>query len=353
MDRIRIALVGCGAVAQNGYLPALSRVPEVCCVSLVDVHKESAEGLAKKWGIPSATDDYSATLEEVDAVLLAVPNHLHAPMTLEALERKRAVMCEKPLGRTKEEVQRMVDAARHAGVPLIAGMTFRQYAPLQQIRRQFPWDALGRVKKVLGSHGYPLDWPLESPYLFDRAKVGGGVLVSEAVHLVDALFWVLSLSDASVRAYWDDGESGVEAEAKAQLSLQLPVQRERVPCELQASRARRLDNNLQVIGEKATLIIPLSSRDVPEIHDGASVKCAFEPAAAPQNGALPFAMQLKSFAERIRGFPADCADGESQLRVLGLIESCYAARTPLSFPWEVHQRWPPEGNGRTGEPERL
>ena len=353
MDRIRIALVGCGAVAQNGYLPALSLVPEVCCVGLVDVQKESAEALAGQWGIPKATNDYSAILEEVDAVLLAVPNHLHAPMTLEALGRKRAVMCEKPLGRTKKEVQSMVDAALRAGVPLVAGMTFRQYPPLQQIRRRFPWELLGRVNKVVASFGYPLEWPLESAYLFDRAKVGGGVLLAEAVHMVDALFWVLSLTDASVAEYWDDGESGVEAEARAHLWLQLPAQQERVPCELQASRVRRLDNNLQVIGEKATLVIPLSSTDVSELHDERGVSYVLERPSAPQNGALPFAMQLKKFAERIQGLQSDCADGNSQIRVLELIESCYASRKSLNFPWEVHQRWPKENSGSMGEPERL
>jgi len=69
---LRLALVGGGAVSQQGYLPALASVPEVHCRFLVDVNKELAAALAKKWRIPEFTDDYDRALEAVEAVVLTV-----------------------------------------------------------------------------------------------------------------------------------------------------------------------------------------------------------------------------------------------------------------------------------------
>lgn len=339
MNPIRVALVGCGAIAQNGYLPALALVSGIRCSWLVDTQKGLAEKLAEQWGISGATDDYQSVLGSIDAAILAVPNHLHAPMTLQALARKIAVLCEKPLCRTKEEALRMVQAAHDVKVPLIVGMTLRQYPGLQHIQSKFPWATLGEVREVRASFGFPLDWPLASPYLFDREKVGGGVLIAEAIHLIDALFWMLSLVSASVEEYWDDGETGVESEARGRLALRLPHGRGQVPCFLEASRVRRLANRIEVVGEKASLVIPLSITDTPQIHEAGNIRPALDFLGRAPSGTQCFATQLECFVSRIRGEQADCADGQSQVRVLELIESCYALRKPLVYAWQAYRPW--------------
>lgn len=339
MKPVKVALIGCGGIAQMGYLPALALVPEVRCLYLVDVHMSLAEGLARRWGIPKITDDYSSILREVEAVVLAVPNHLHTPMVLEAVDRRTAVLCEKPLGRTKEEVHKMVEASHRAGVPLVAGMTFRQYPGLQQIQKAFPWDPLGRVQQVQASYGFPLDWPLSSPYLFEQEKVGGGVLIDQGIHLVDSLFWVLSLVGASVVKYVDDGESRIESDAKAHLTLCLPEGRGQVPCILEVSRLRRLGNRIEILGERASLLVPLSSADAPELREGNGTRPALEHPVTPRSGTRCFAEQLKAFARKVRGLEAACADGESQVKVLELVESCYTVREPLTFSWQDYEPW--------------
>lgn len=341
MDPIRIALIGCGAIAQNGYLPALPFVPEVRCEWLVEYKKGLAEIHAQRWGIPHVTEDYGLALEGVEAVILTVPNDLHAPMTLEALRRKRAVLCEKPLGISKQEAIEMVDSSRRAGVALVAGMTMRQFPGLQAIRHRFPWAALGGIREIRASFGFPLDWPLATPYLFERKRVGGGVLIAEAIHLVDALFWVLCANRISVENYVDDGESGVESEGRARLRVELPDGRGTVGCTVEVSRVRRLGNCIEVVGDRAMLRIPLSPIDLPLLQTDDTVRAAVDTGEIPQNRPPVFVQQLKSFAAKVRGGDGECADGESQIRVLELIEACYRLRTPLWFPWQNYRRWEP------------
>lgn len=336
---VEIALVGCGAIARRGYLPALSRVPEVRCRWLMDLQRDRAERLARQYGIPHITDNFSSVLDSVEAVILAIPNHLHAPMALEALERGRAVLCEKPLARTNAEALRMVETSRKAGVTLVAGMIFRQYPGLGQIQAEFPWEVLGKIREIRASYGTTLDWPVSSSHLFDREKAGGGVLVDKGSHVLDSLLWVMSSREASVDEYRDDGDSGVEAEARARLSLRLPVDRDTAPCLLEVSHIRRLENRIVVVGEHASLLMPLSSVAFPFFRVNGGDRPALAGAVAPRNGIDCFAEQIKAFAQRLRGLDASCVDAESQLPVLEIIDSCYGVRQPLAFPWQAYAPW--------------
>ncbi len=335
---VEVALVGCGAIAQRGYLPALAQVPEVRCAWLVDVRREVAGPLARRFGIPGVTDDYLRVLDHVEAVLVAVPNHLHAPMTLEALARGKAVLCEKPLGRTLEEVRQMVAAAQKARVPLVAGLILRYQPWLQALQRAFPWEALGAVREIRASYGNPLDWPVSHLSFFDREQAGGGAFLDLGVHLVDCLFWILSLGGASVLEYQDDGGSGVEAEARASLTVVGAPGARSVPCRLEVSWLRRLGNQIEISGERASLRIFLSGPRAPELRgpNGTPPRAVVP---LPPSGINVFAEQLRGFARRVRGVEANCAEGDSQLKVLELVEACYRMRTSLAFPWDPHEPW--------------
>lgn len=336
---LEVALVGCGAIAQRGYLPALGRVPEVRCRWLVDVDQNLAYGLGMQFGVPNSTDDYQSALGEVEAVILAVPTRLHAPMAVGALGQGRAVLCEKPLGTTVKEVRKMVAASEEAGVPLVAGMIFRQYPGLQQIQAAFPWDSLGRIREVRASYGCPLDWPVSNPSFFDREMAGGGVLLDLGVHLLDALFWVLSVEDASAAEYFDDGESGMESEAKASLTVRVAENNEAIRCLLEVSRLRRLGNCIEVKGEKASLLIPLSSSETPRLQRNRESRLVF-PHPVPRRSEIEcFGEQIKAFAKSVRGLQTNVATGKGQVQVLRIIESCFGVRKPLAFPWENYAPW--------------
>lgn len=336
---LEVALVGCGAIAQRGYLAALDRVPEVRCRWLADVDRKLAGELGRRFGVLNATDDYQSVLEDVEAVILAVPTHLHTPMAIAALGRGRPVLCEKPLARSAAEAKEMVGVSKRDGVPLVAGMIFRQYPGLQQIQTDFPWAALGRVREVRASYGCPLDWPVSHPSFFDREMAGGGAFLDLGVHLLDALFWALSVKGASAPEYFDDGESGVESEARVHLTVRLDANGSEVPCLLEVSRLRRLRNCIEIWGERTSLIIPLSSTAAPHLREDGGSRTALPHRVAPRSETECFGEQMKAFARRVRGLEANCAAGESQIQVLEVIESCYAARQPLAFSWQDYGPW--------------
>ncbi len=334
---VEIALVGCGVIAQRGYLPALADVQEVRCLWVVDVRKELAASMARKFKIPNATDAYLSTLGVVDAVVLAVPNHLHVPMVLEALHRGKPVLCEKPLGRTVQEVRNMVAASEKTGIPLATAMNMRHYPGLGRLQAEVPWSLLGKVEGLRATYGIPLDWPVSNLSFFDKGMSGGGVWLDLGVHVIDLLFWLLSLNGATVIDYCDDGESGMESEARAALVVHLPDHKE-VPCRIEVSRLRRLANQIEVHGERASLVVPLTSSSAPYIMEQGGARSSLGEAGTPHNENC-FGEQLRAFAGMIRGLDSSCADGNGQMRVLEVVESCYRARQPLSFVWDAYEPW--------------
>src|SRR5205085_11691300 len=113
---IRVGLVGAGAIAQLAHLPILSKLRGAQLVALCDNDRPKARALADRFDVPDVFTDVEDLLEfdELDAVVVATPNHLHEPHVLSALNAGVHVMCERPLAVTARGVERILAAADRA-----------------------------------------------------------------------------------------------------------------------------------------------------------------------------------------------------------------------------------------------
>lgn len=121
--RIRVAVIGVGHLGRH-HARLLASLPGAELVGVVDLDGARAAAVAAPHGVRAWTD-WRAALGEVDAVTVAVPTAAHAEVALPFLERGVPVLVEKPLARTVAEADRMIEAARRAGVALAAGHTER------------------------------------------------------------------------------------------------------------------------------------------------------------------------------------------------------------------------------------
>src|SRR5512142_1028015 len=112
-DAVKIGVVGAGAIAQTAHLPVLSKMRGAELVAVCDNDRPKARALADRFGVPDTFTDIEDLLEfdELDAVVVATPNHLHEPHVLAALEAKVHVFCERPLSLTARGVERILSAA--------------------------------------------------------------------------------------------------------------------------------------------------------------------------------------------------------------------------------------------------
>ena len=180
MSKLRIGVIGAGAIA-GSHLPQLCRRrDEVELVAIADISPARAE-LAAKYSIPKVVSDYQAILDDVDAVLICTPTHLHAPMAVEALRRGKAVFCEKPLARTIEQADAILAAQRQSGAPLQVGFVRRFDSEWLAWRQAVLADRIGRPvvwRDTAAGTGPAGKW------FFDDAQ-GGGPFLDACIHSLD------------------------------------------------------------------------------------------------------------------------------------------------------------------------
>ena len=182
---MKIGIIGAGGIA-GAHLPHLAAHSEVELAAIADINATAAQAQAEKFGIARVAADFRAWLPDVDAVLVCVPTWLHGEMAVAALRAGKAVFCEKPMARTAQQAEAMVEAANASGAPLQIGFV-----------RRFDAEWLAWREAVLaGKIGRPVVWrdvmagpgPEWAPWFTDDAK-GGGPFLDGCIHNLDfALF---------------------------------------------------------------------------------------------------------------------------------------------------------------------
>jgi predicted dehydrogenase len=203
---LRLAVAGCGRVFERFHARALRRRTGWTLVAGCDPQDDARARLRKLEPAARTFETLDALLDscELDAVLVAAPPALHAPLALSALARGKHVLVEKPLALSVADGERMVATARDAGVVLWVGCQ-RRFAPSS--RRIAAWLA-GRVPHDVLAMSFetrsnPRRWGSYSPFLGDDAR-GGSALLDLAPHQLDLLAWLIDGYPSAVRAQSSD-----------------------------------------------------------------------------------------------------------------------------------------------------
>jgi len=190
MSDVRLAVVGAGAIAQLAHLPAISRAKGVHLVALCDNDRAKARSLADRFDIADVYTDIDELLEsdELDAVVVATPNHLHEPHVLRALAAKVHVLCERPLALTSRGVERILAAAQRADRKVVVANNHRFRTDVQALDRFLRGGELGRLT-AFRAGSYQLKRAAE-PWRTRRAEAGGGVFMEHGIPLLDLALWL-------------------------------------------------------------------------------------------------------------------------------------------------------------------
>ena len=189
-DDIRLGLVGAGAIAQLAHLPVLSRLKGARLVAICDNDGPKAGALAKRLGVPDIFTDIDELLdsEEIDAVVIATPNHLHEPHALRALKQKVHVLCERPLSLTIGGVTRILKAADAAGRKVVVGNNHRFRSDVQQLARFLQGGELGRMIGIrAGQYQFRAGG---QGWRHRKAEAGGGAFLEYGYPLLDLALWL-------------------------------------------------------------------------------------------------------------------------------------------------------------------
>jgi predicted dehydrogenase len=205
---VRLGVLGAGNIADlnvSGYLDH----PQCDVVAVCDVDPELAVAAARRWGVASAYADLDELMadDEVDAVEVLTPTHLHHAHVLAALRAGKHVSVQKPVTNTVAEARELERVASDAGLVLRVSECFRHYPPLERARELVDNGAIGRltgvrIKTVVGltdsdfqaglrPEGY--GWRLDH-------RSPGGHLFDDMVHKYAMALWLPGLDVVSVQA---------------------------------------------------------------------------------------------------------------------------------------------------------
>jgi predicted dehydrogenase len=329
---LRLAILGCGAIARIEHLPAALAHPAVRLTALIDADRDRAAVLKRQGGSDCEIyTDLEDVVGSADAVVNALPNHLHAPLTLKALKAGMHVLCEKPLAITSADGLACAEAAEERKLVLAIGMSRRFVGSNSLLHLILQQQVLGKLEGYDWQSGGALDWKSASGFYFDRALAGGGVLIDLGVHLLDSLIdWFGPI----VGIDYEDDDWGSGIEANCFLRTEHSGPHGTVHGTVRLSRTFPLNNRLLVSGSQGGAEITNLDLDSVILHrelGDQPVTDTLRLQNYSANGA--FYRQLDNFVESVRGRQQPLASARSGVAVLQCVEKCYANRRRIPEPW--------------------
>lgn len=189
---LRVGVVGIGWAGQQ-HLKAYSALDGVSIVSVAGMEQDLRDSLQAEYAIPNAFAGWEDMLEHggLDAVSVAVPTFLHAPIAIAALERGLHVLSEKPIARNAAEGQAMVDAARKAGRVLDVAFNHRRRGDIRALKDVIDGGGLGRPYYAKASWLRRAGIPTLGSWFTNPELAGGGPLADIGVHVLDFALYLL------------------------------------------------------------------------------------------------------------------------------------------------------------------
>lgn len=193
---VRVAVVGCGLIAQRSHFPAYAAAPEAEIAAVVSLNPVEAQNAERNFGAKRSLPSWEAAVAdpEIDAIDICTPNYLHAPIAIAAARAGKHVFVEKPMATKLEDANAMVAAARENGVYLTVGHNLR-FAPIFQTMRSALQDGvIGRPFAARGVYmhaGPDESWGSTSQWFWDEATAGGGALLDMGIHMIDVMRWII------------------------------------------------------------------------------------------------------------------------------------------------------------------
>jgi len=183
---VRIAIIGAGKVSEYHHVPAIAMDPRAELVALCDMDHKLLERRREEWQISRVTTDAASLLAapDIDAVVIGTPNFTHCDLAVAAARAGKHILCEKPLGLSAPEAEKMYRAARDAGVVHMTAFTYRFAPAMRYLRHLVKTGALGTPRHFRSQRF--LDLP-ETSWGWRQYKksAGAGNLYDMTIHRID------------------------------------------------------------------------------------------------------------------------------------------------------------------------
>jgi predicted dehydrogenase len=198
---LRCAVIGAGAISTE-HLNSLASCPRAATVAIADPNRKRAREASERFDIPRVYRDHRRLLADpdIDAVIVAVPNYLHAPIAMDALKAGKHVLLEKPMAMNARQAAAIINAAEASRRVFMVGMNFRFHAQTQLARQAIQRGDLGDVYHARCFYLRRAGIPRIGSWFTQKNLSGGGCTLDIGVHMLDASLHLMNDFDVATVA---------------------------------------------------------------------------------------------------------------------------------------------------------
>src|ERR1700674_2355566 len=177
MQKVRWGVLSTADIGTGQVIPAMQQGTYCEMAAIASRSLEKAQGAAAQLGIPKAYGSYEELLAdpEIDAIYNPMPNHLHVPWSIKALQAGKHVLCEKPIALTAAEAQTLVDAGkRFPNLKLMEAFMYRFHPQWRQALELVRGGHIGTLRTIQSFFSY---YNVDPNNVRNQADIGGGGLM--------------------------------------------------------------------------------------------------------------------------------------------------------------------------------
>ncbi len=189
MTETRFGIVGLGGIGQV-RARALQRTPGCRLAFAADTDPQRADD-AQTFGARIVSLEELLAAKDCDAVIVSTRPDTHAAIALAAIRAGKHVLIEKPMASAPADCAQIVAEAERFGVRVGCGFNFRFFAAFRAVKQAIAEGRIGALRHVVGYAGHTGLTELRSPWMYDRAVMGGGTLMDNGIHLIDMMNWLM------------------------------------------------------------------------------------------------------------------------------------------------------------------
>ncbi len=225
MDRLRIGILGAARIAANALITPARQVDEAVVTAIAARNPDRARSFAAANGIPQTRESYDALIADpdIDAIYNPLPNALHRPWTLRALQAGKHVLCEKPLTSNADEAREVAAAAQDSGLVVMEAFHYR-YHPMAQRMREIVAGTggdggtgeLGPVRHIEVTLRFPTADPADIRFSYE---LGGGANMDGGCYAINLMRFLGPGEPVVTSAQAQESAPGVDIVMRADLGF--------------------------------------------------------------------------------------------------------------------------------------
>lgn len=323
MTTCKLAVIGCGNMQSQHQAGLALLADRLEVVATVDIDRERAKRAATVLGAATWATDYREVLDDVDAVLVALPHHLHHPVGMDLLRAGKHVLMEKPLANTEQECRELIDAAAAAGLTLMTAYLLRYHPLVVRLKQLLDEGRFGEVFQMsIWAEQFTAPRPIGSKpdWLMRAATAGGGELFDHGSHYVDLLLWFLGAPVRGTHIGTNLGTPWVELEGTSNVTIEFSSGALGYHFGTWGARGTRQGASIQAHGTAGMVELDLLAGELRAHREGAVEVIA----TAGINGKWVQG-ELAHFVDCVRTGARPQTDGPRSLQSLRVIWRLYAA----------------------------